>query len=125
MSDPNAICEYCRIVQRFYVSPFQEDHIIARKHRGGNERSNLATACFHCNNHKGSNIAGIDPQTKRLVRLFNPRRDKWKAHFRWRGTELVGITSIGRTTVDVLKMNDERMVKMRRVLIAQGLFPPA
>jgi hypothetical protein len=112
------------MVQRFYLSPFQEDHIIARKHRGGSERSNLATACFHCNNRKGSNIAGIDPQAKRLVRLFNPRRDKWKVHFRWKGTELVGITSIGRTTVAVLEMNDERMVKMRRVLIAQGLFPP-
>ena len=47
------------MIQRFHLMPFQEDHIIARKHRGGSERSNLATACFHCNNHKGSNIAGI------------------------------------------------------------------
>ena len=92
--------------QAFYPSPFQTDHIIARKHGGGDESENLATACFHCNNHKGPNVAGIDPLTKDLTRLFHPRRDKWEDHFRWVGYQLVGSTAVGGVTVAVLEMND-------------------
>jgi hypothetical protein len=64
-------------------SPFQIDHIIARKHGGGSAEDNLAFACFYCNTHKGPNIAGIDPVSREVVRLFHPRRDVWKEHFFW------------------------------------------
>src|SRR6266446_2548603 len=124
MTDSKSNCEYCQVPQAFYPSPFQEDHVIARKHGGGDEPENVAIACFHCNNHKGANIAGIDPQTKRLTRLFHPRRDKWNAHFRWAGAELVGITAVGRVTIAVLQMNDKTMIAMRMSLIAEGIFPP-
>ena len=41
----------------------------------------LAPSCPHDNFHKGPNFAGLDPLTKRLTRLFNPRRQRWGTHF--------------------------------------------
>lgn len=46
--------------QTLYRSPFQIDHIIARQHGGRTSPDNLALSCFHCNTHKGPNIARID-----------------------------------------------------------------
>ena len=74
-----------------YAEPSHEvDHIIAEKHAGKTELENLALACFHCNNHKGPNIAGLDPDTRALTRIFDPRHDSWKEHFTWDGVYLVG-----------------------------------
>jgi HNH endonuclease len=106
-----------------YPVPFEIDHIIAVKHQGKTVLSNLALACLNDNGHKGPNIAGIDPVTHRLTRLFNPRRHQWHYHFRYDGPVLVGRTAIGRTTVVVLCMNDPVMVALRQELMDQGLFP--
>jgi hypothetical protein len=78
-----------------------------------------------CNNHKGPNVAGVDPKTKKVVPLFNPRRHKWHAHFRWDGPELVGITPAGRATVSVLEINLDYRVDFRQGLIEEGVFPAA
>ncbi len=102
--------------------PFEIDHIIARKHRGRTTASNLALACWYCNSFKGSDIAGLDPRTGRLTRLFHPRRHRWPWHFRWLGPELFGKTAIGRTTVPLLQINTEPAVILRQSLIAEGLF---
>jgi hypothetical protein len=67
-------CEYCRIPQNYFPSPFEIDHIIARQHDGPTSLDNLALACLHCNAHKGPNLSGLDPQTGQLTRLFHPRR---------------------------------------------------
>lgn len=82
--------------------PFQVKHIIPRKHHGTDALENLALACFACNNHKGANLSGIDPETGEMTRLFNPRGDSWWIHFYWEGARLEGRTSIGRVTIDVL-----------------------
>jgi hypothetical protein len=118
------VCEYCHLPQSAYPVPFEIDHIIAKQHNGKTILSNLALACFNDNGHKGPNIAGIDPVTRKLARLFNPRRHKWHHHFRYDGPVLVGKTAIGRTTVVVLAMNDPVMVALRQELIDQGLFSP-
>jgi len=60
--------------------------------------------------------------TRKLTPLFNPRRHKWSAHFRWNGGYLVGRTAIGRVTVALLHINDELRVELRESLIAEGLF---
>jgi hypothetical protein len=83
-------------------------------------RTNAALCCGSCNRHKGPNIAGIDPQTRRLTRLFHPRRDRWSSHFRWRGAKIVGMTAIGRVTVAVLNMNAPRQLEMRQALLDEG-----
>ena len=58
-----SICEYCQMPQQYDLLTFQIDHIIARKHHGTDEPHNLALASYSCNNHKGPNVAGIDPET--------------------------------------------------------------
>jgi 5-methylcytosine-specific restriction endonuclease McrA len=118
-------CEYCRLPQAFYQTPFEIDHIIAKQHGGPTTFSNLALSCLHCNGHKGPNIAGLDPKTRKLTGLFNPRRHRWRKHFRWDGPYLVGRTAVGRATVVVLALNDSTAVQARAQLIAEGVFPPS
>jgi hypothetical protein len=119
------ICEYCQMPHEFYRSSFQPDHIIAESHHGPTVARNLCWACFHCNLHKRTNLAGIDPKTGNRTWLFNPRRMKWTRHFRWDGLLLVGRTSVGRATIEVLKINDDDYVETRDALIAEGVFPPS
>ena len=117
--------EYCQVSQEYDRLPFEIDHIIAEDHDGPTIASNLCLCCFAYNRHKGPNIAGIDPRTRKIVPLFNPRRHKWSRHFRWDGPVLVGLTPQGRATVRVLKINLEHRVVFRRVLIEEGVFPTA
>jgi hypothetical protein len=117
-------CEYCRLSQDHDDRTFEIDHIIPEKHHGMTVAGNLALSCFRCNSFKGSNISGRDPQTRKLTPLFNPRRHKWARHFRWDGPFLIGRTPVGRTTVDVLKINDAFRLKLREALIEEGVFPP-
>src|SRR5437867_3888116 len=117
-------CEYCRMPEAFYPTvPFQIDHIVARQHGGDTVLANLALACLHCNSHKGPNVGGIDPKTRRFTRLFHPRRHKWDRHFRWNGALIAGRTAVGRATVVVLAMNDPDLVAVREALIEEGRFP--
>ena len=51
-----ATCEYCRMPERNYRTPFVCDHIVARQHGGETDSDNLAYACMHCNSHKGPNL---------------------------------------------------------------------
>lgn len=119
----NGRCEYCQMRQEFDVRPFQLDHIRAQKHRGVAAVTNFALSCLPCNACKGPNAAGFDPQTNRLHRLYNPRLDHWDDHFVWRGAVLRGKTAIGRTTIDVLRINAADRVAHRQLLIDAGLFP--
>jgi len=81
-------CEYCRISQEDVPHfPFHIEHIIARKHFGTNHTSNLCWSCQLCNLFKSSNLSGVDRATGRVVRLFHPRRQKWKRHFAWNGPD--------------------------------------
>jgi HNH endonuclease len=117
-------CEYCQVSQEQDELTFEIDHIIARKHRGLDRAGNLCLACFACNNHKGPNISGLDPNAKKIVGLFNPRRHKWHRHFRWDGPVLIGLTPIGRATVIVLEINLSYRIDLRDGLIREGIFPP-
>ena len=74
--------EYCRFPQMYDRKKFHLDHIIAEKHGGLTIISNLALCCTNCNFLEGPNLAGIDPKTRRMARLFSPRRDRWDKHFR-------------------------------------------
>ncbi|WP_428938893.1 HNH endonuclease [Fontivita pretiosa] len=94
-------CEYCRMPESGSRLRHVLDHIIARQHGGKTEVSNLALCCGRCNQFKGPNLAGIDPETGQISRLFHPRTDSWDEHFRYEGAALVGLTPIGRATVAV------------------------
>lgn len=119
----NDACEYCRVRQAVEAAPLQIDHIIAQKHGGTTEPENLAMACLTCNLYKGPNIAGLDPDTGLLSRLFHPRRDVWHEHFSWSGGVLLGLTPVARTTIAVLAINEPSRLALRESLAAEGRFP--
>src|SRR5258708_37047609 len=105
------------MAREFFRTPFQVDHGIGEQDGGETGPSNLALACYHCNLRKGPNIAGKDPATRRTTRLFHPRRDRWQDHFRWRRARLLGRTAVGRTTIDVLDMNNPAYLLVRKALL--------
>jgi len=108
-------CEYCRVPQEYYPDfTFHIEHIVARQHGGVEEVANLAFACHLCNRKKGPNLSGIDPDTRELTRLFNPRTDVWTEHFRLDESGfIVGLTPVGRTTAYVLGMNSSVRIQIR------------
>lgn len=116
----NDCCEYCQLRQvDLPFALFQMEHVIPRKHGGGDDLSNLALACDRCNSHKGPNLTGIDPETEMIFPLFNPRTDVWTDHFHENGSQIEGRTSTGRTTVRVLNMNEPARVRLRKRLQAE------
>jgi hypothetical protein len=78
-------------------------------------------ACFHCNRFKGPNIAGLDPASGQFVRLFHPRTDLWAEHFRFDGARLVGLTPVGRATIQVLAMNANDLLLFRTEIPHEGI----
>ena len=106
-------CEYCWLPAASQFLPFQVDHVIAKKHGAAEHLDNLAFACVHCNRHKGPNIAGIDPETESVIRLFNPRCDRWTDHFQWAGSRIEPVSAIGRVTVAVLFLNNPEVLLLR------------
>ena len=99
---------------------FEIEHILPEKHGGLTVSGNLALACFFCNRFKGPNLAGIDPMTRLVRQLFDPRRNVWKDHFFWDGPWLRGFTPEGRATIVVLCINDPPRVAFRELLIESG-----
>lgn len=107
-------CEYCGLHQdQSPLAALHVEHILPKKHGGTDELDNLALACIDCNLHKGSNVAGYDPETEALTELFHPRRHVWTDHFEWQGIVIVGVTAIGRTTVEVLNLNSDEQLQLR------------
>ncbi len=100
-------CEYCLLPAEVAFFPHEVDHIVAEKHGGATEIENLALACWRCNRHKGTDLTSFDPQTRQLSPLFNPRTQLWSEHFAYEGERIVGLTSEGRTTVNLLQLNSE------------------
>jgi hypothetical protein len=115
--------EYCIPHEDDSYSPHQIDHIISRKHGGNSKSGNLAYACLRCNAWKGTDIGSADPRTGRIVRLFHPRRDVWDDHFGMRGPLIAALTDVGRATAAVLKLNLEKRVAERQLLIEVGRYP--
>jgi 5-methylcytosine-specific restriction endonuclease McrA len=51
-------CEYCRLRQEWLPTRrLHIEHIVARQHGGAEDAENLALACFHCNQFKGTNLS--------------------------------------------------------------------
>lgn len=105
-----------------YEPGMHVDHIVASKHGGAMEEKNLALACSRCNRYKGPNIAGIDPQSGEVTRLFHPRRDVWSENFEWLTDEPSGKTPLGRATTQVLAINAPDIRAARAALMLEARF---
>lgn len=120
------LCEYCRSQARFSPQPFSVEHIVARALGGQTEAENLALSCQGCNGHKYTKWQATDPLTGVTVALFHPRQQRWRDHFAWNedATLIIGLTPIGRATIDALKLNRAELVNLREVLYAAQKHPP-
>lgn len=116
-------CEYCRIHQDFSIYTHEVDHAVAFKHGGETIAENLVLSCLPCNRHKGSDLTSIDPITGEITPLFNPRVQDWFDHFKLEDGYILGLTSIGRTTVFLLRLNEQTRLQVRQALISQELYP--
>jgi 5-methylcytosine-specific restriction endonuclease McrA len=122
----NYRCEYCRTSSKLTGTPLVMEHILPRSLGGSDERDNLAAACYRCNEFKGAKTEALDPETRQVVPLFNPRIDVWQAHFAWGngGTHLIGITPTGRASVVALRLNNDNIVAARALWIESAWHPP-
>ena len=118
----NHCCEYCLIPESVSLFSHQVDHVIAEKHGGLTDINNLALACIICNKYKGSDIASIDPEDNKVVRLFHPRRDSWNEHFSLSNAGITPLTSVGRVTVSLLQFNRAERIAERNLLIKAGIY---
>lgn len=117
-------CEYCLIPERLTLATHWVDHIIAEKHGGLTTEDNLALSCVLCNQHKGTDLTSIDPETGQITPLFHPRRDSWTDHFRLVGARIEAITPTGRATVRLLQWNQMDRVEERELLVRLGAISP-
>lgn len=124
--EANFRCEYCLTSHRLLGMPPTIDHILPIVLGGNHERENLAAACYRCNEHKGRMTHAVDPLSRELVPLYNPREQPWVDHFEWGngGTHIVGLTPTGRATVVALRLNNEYIIEARTLWIAREWHPP-
>jgi hypothetical protein len=118
-------CEYCQIRDWW----LEVDHIIPesrweeiRAGSGPHDPANLAAACIACNNAKRDLVTGIDVLTGTVQSLFDPRTESWFEHFTWSDDYawILGLTPVGRATVDRLKMN-RPIYRRQRLLLRAGM----
>jgi len=119
-------CVYCQTQKQLIGRALEIDHIVPESLGGDDDLSNLCQACVTCNRHKAAKTMGIDPQTNENAPLFHPRRQEWSAHFSWSedNVRVIGLTPIGRATVELLQMNNDDVVRSRRIWVSWGYHPP-
>ena len=119
-------CGYCRTDERLTGSPLSIEHLVPVAAGGQTERENLWRSCRECNERKGTQTQACDQQTGETVRLYHPRTQRWSDHFRWSadGLLIVGVTAVGRATVEALNLNRPHQIVARQRWVLVGWHPP-
>ncbi|MCB0553442.1 MAG: HNH endonuclease [Phaeodactylibacter sp.] len=119
-------CEYCQSWRRNAIHTFNIDHLLPLDKGGKTELSNLALSCGGCNSAKSNKVTAVDPLTKEEVPVYNPRQHNWNDHFVWSDDflEVIGLTPIGRASVQLLRLNREGLRNLRRLARMAGEHPP-
>lgn len=119
-------CGYCLTAETITGTALVVDRLIPEALGGAAIEDNLWMACNQCNLHKADRITARDPITDSWVPLFNPRRQVWSEHFAWTPTAdyIVGLTPIGRGTVQALQLNRSLLAQVRRGWVKAGWHPP-
>ena len=81
--------------------------------------------CNACNLRKGTCISAINSDSNDEVQFFHPRQNLWSEHFQidMKVGMVMGITAVGKVTVENLKMNSVAQVAARKLWVRLGLFP--
>jgi len=119
-------CGYCLTPQSIAGYRLTIEHIKPEAKGGKTVEENLWLACHACNQFKAARVQGRDPVTGKRVRLWNPRRQKWRDHFSWSpdGVEIIGLTPCGRASVATLQMNRPELIAARSLWVRVGWWPP-
>jgi hypothetical protein len=119
-------CAYCRTAEMLTVVTFEFEHIVPRSSGGETMLENLCFACPSCNRFKANHTTARDSVSDQDVPLFHPQQDVWSEHFSWveGGTQIGGLTAVGRATVALLRMNRPQLVRVRRMWTVMGEHPP-
>lgn len=119
-------CGYCLTAQRLSGMLLTIEHLLPEARGGKTEEDNFWLACVDCNDYKGDRIEAVDPVTGEVVKLFDPRQQRWGEHFAWnaQGDEIVGRTAIGRATVVALRLNRPFLVQARQIWVKAEEHPP-
>ena len=117
-------CEYCLLLEK-YMDCVNE-HIIAKSCGGTDDLDNIANGCIRCNGFKYNKIEGFDEVSNKVARLYHPRTNVWDEHFKWDENyiQIIGITAIGRVTVNTLKMNHQKSKNLRKLMRISFEHPP-
>jgi hypothetical protein len=120
-------CGYCLSPQTLVMGLLEIEHLTPQGRGGTDEESNLWLARSLCNKHKSDKISAIDPETGETVPLFNPRTQDWFEHFHWSddGVLIIGLSAIGRATVEALHLSDNpNVLIVRSNWVLAGWHPP-
>lgn len=117
------LCEYCHTNERWQYVRFTVDHV---NPNNGDSIDNLALACFHCNRRKSNKVSFADTGTNETVSIFNPRLHIWKEHFEWSSDKVYILpkTVIGKVTIELLQLNRNRILFIRKADIEVNRHPP-
>jgi hypothetical protein len=118
-------CEYCQLAQAGQEATFHVDHVQPVIAGGRTEADNLALACVSCSLRKGARQTAVDPDTGHVVSIYHPRSDTWSDHFVWQGVRVLGLTEVGRATIDALDLNRPLILAIREEEAALGRHPRA
>ena len=112
-------CAYCLTAEFLTATTFEFEHIVPRSNGGETVFENLCLACPSCNRFKAVRKNTIDPVTEISTPFFNPQLQVWNEHFAWNedASEIVGLTDIGRVTIEALKMNRVQLVRVRKIWV--------
>ena len=127
----NARCEYCRLPYEEFAAAtwFVVEHIRPQSefHEDDplrDDPENLAWACPRCNGYKLNKTQAIDPETKELCTLFDPRKERWEDHFVAQPSGLIaGRTPKGRATREALQLDAPCRVLNRKLLVNRRKWP--
>lgn len=119
-------CKYCLSPEKYSNSTFEVEHIHPISRGGETIFTNLALSCSGCNKYKSHRTKALETQSGETVSFYHPRQDVWKKHFKWSAdfTQIIGLTSTGRVTIQVLKLNRKNFLNLRTLLRLYGEHPP-
>lgn len=119
-------CAYCQTAESLTVAIFEIEHIVPRSAGSETRFDNLCLACPTCNRYKADRQTGVPPTLGQSAPLFHPQHQQWSEHFAWSddAAEIIGLTPTGQATIEVLRMNRSRLVRLRRLWVQMGEHPP-
>ena len=118
-------CGYCKTLESLTVVTFEVEHILPKSLGGLTEFENLCLACPSCNRFKSNRLScTMDDGSE--CSLFHPQNDQWLVHFDWsvNGTFIVGLTDVGKATIELLRMNRPQLIEVRSLWAMVGKHPP-